>query len=389
MERTGKMEKIMEEHGKFQVVQAKDGYRLFVNGKALYGKPFDEITFDFMNQSFICRKKRDYDFHPVSPDRDGSSYTTSIGDEEYDEDGRFCNYCVNGKFGCRYDGKEILPPIYDDIHKWDRCDVIYTRIGMDIRYFDMHGCEILKKRRAVGSGKDHLEPYYDSEPQHTDIVQTIDCTESPQGDDFCVCYGHRAGLRRQTRSEHMAWIRENASSACRLFRKITLFAPDCYIYSAYMAQSGNGAKHPVDDCLRQLEEFGAFYSSWNTILTILVPRRGCHRRITKQEIKAIRAMQHRTTDRSWTVPAYKKKQNRIACNRFDYITIDAVFKGTTDRIESGAIVLATICFADHWPSREEYAEWERKTKRREKKRRGRKAKKKPYYSKHSPRCHEE
>ena len=117
---------------------------------------------------------------------------------------------------------------------------------------------------------------------------------------------------------------------------------------------------PVDDCLRQLESFGVFDSTWNVILTILVPARGFQHRVSKRELKAIRRLQDRTTDYAG------KPQAGTDCSRFDHITFDAVFKGKTDRIRKGAVVLATICFADHWPTEEEFRKMEKRSRKKSK-----------------------
>ena len=362
---------IVEEHKGVQVVRVSDGYRLICPDGDYFDRSYDEITFDPVKEVFICRKNRDFDSFFLSTMKSGRSSRCTSGDE-ITVDG-VCDFYRGGKFGCRIDGKEILPPVYDDICKWPDCDVIYTRKGMDIRYFDLNGNEILKKRRAIAGEADHLEPYYFDEPQDTDIVQTMDLCERPEGEDFCVCYGRRAGLSRRTRREHMDWIEAQGAEVCKRFRENTLFAWDCYIYSAYKIQSAAGAKRPVADCLRRLEKFGIFDVSWHIILTILVPRRGFQRRITKEELKAIRELQRRETGNlPARVPKYLKKQDRTDCGRADNITVVAIYKGITDRIERGAIVMVTRCFADHWPTPEEYRKMKEKQKRIERRKKKRK-----------------
>ena len=362
---------IIEEHNGVQVVRVSDGYRLICPESDYFDRSYDEITFDPVDELFICRRGRNYDSFFLRTMKSGGSSSCTIGDENT-VDG-VCDFYRNGKFGCRVDGKEILPPVYDEIVKWPDCEVIYTRKGLDIRYFDLNGNEILKKRRAIAGEADHLEPYYDGEPQHTDIVQTMDLCERPEGEDFCVCYGRRAGLSRRTRREHMDRIEAHGGEVCKRFRENTLFAWDCYIYSAHMVQSAADAKRPVADCLRRLEKFGIFDVDWHVILTILVPRRGFQRRITKEELKAIRELQHRKSGNYHPpVPKYLKKQDRTDCGREDRITVDAIYKGMTDRIESGAIVMVTRCFADHWPTPEEYRKMEEKQKRIERRKKKRK-----------------
>lgn len=346
-----KEKQMIEKYKDVQIVRTQEGCRLLCHGRDYFEKCYDEITFDSIDGVFICRKKDDYDTFILSTMKNGGIYRCSLGDE-HTVDG-VCRFYYNGKFGCRMDGREILPPLYDDIQKWADCDVIYTRKGMDVRYFDLQGNEILKNRRPIEGAADHLEPYYCGEPQETEIVQTMDLSERPEGDDFCVCHGHYAGLSRRTRREHMNWIKKQGAEACKRFREITLLTMDCYIYSAYVVQSEKKAKRPVSDCLRQLERLGIFFGGWHVILTILAPQRGFNCRITKEEWKSIREMQRRTSDVYRPVPKDRRKQDRTDCSQEDLITIDAVFKGITHRITSGAMVLATLCFADHWPMQDE------------------------------------
>ena len=344
---------IIEEHNGVQVIKTHGGYCLFCNGEDYFKKVYDEITFDPFGRYFMCRKADSYDSFFVDEMKSGSSLYC---DWTEDDDMIY----ENGKFGLCIDGQEILPPIYDNIEEWDIGDVIYTRRAMEIRYFDLQGNEILKKRREIKNAADYLEPYYCGEPQHTDIVQTIDACEFPEGDDFCRCFEKRVALSRRTRQEHMDWIKKQGSGVYKIFRPNTLFAWDCYIYSAYMIQSENNGEQPLRNCLRQLENMVALESSWHITLLILYPEKGFQHRITKKELKAIREMQYRASDQNCQVPKHLKTQDRTACDKISTVTVDAVYKGVTDRIESGAIVLATLCFADHWPTKEEYKKWEEK-----------------------------
>jgi len=177
---------IIGNHEGVQVVRTPDGYRLIGTGGDFFDRHYDEITFNPHDRCFICRKKRDYDSFFLDGMKGGDCSMCAYGDE-YTRDG-VTDFYRDGKFGCRIGEKEILPPVYDMIEKWSDCDVIYTRKGMEVRYFDLRGNEILKMRRTIEGSADYLEPYYCGEPQNTDIVQTMDMTERPDGEDFCVCH---------------------------------------------------------------------------------------------------------------------------------------------------------------------------------------------------------
>ena len=355
---------IIEEHNGVQVIKMHGGYCLFCDGKNYFKKVYDEITFNPFDRCFMCRKSRSYDSFFVDTMSSGSSsYCMKMSDDD--------EIYYNGKFGLYIDGKEILPPIYDDIIRWNIGEVIYTRRAMEIKYFDLQGNEILRNRREIKDAADYLEPYYCGEPQNTNVVQTLDSCEFPVGDDCCRCFGKRVALSRRTRQEHMDWIKKQSTGACKIFRNNTLFASDCYIYSAYMIQSERNAGNPLGNCFRQLEKIADLESGWNITLLILYPQKGFQHRITKEELKSIREMQYRVSGRSYRGDKCQKKQDRIACGKADTITVDAIYKGVTDRIESGVIVLTTLCFADHWPTQEEYKKWEEKGKRMQRKRRSR------------------
>jgi len=367
---------LIEEHGDVQVFRTKDGFRLFCEGKECFARGYDEITFDPVEQIFLCRWQRNYDIFSLQGKKSCNSWRTSYGDDR-ETDG-CCDFYCEGKFGCRVHGVVILPPVYDDVDKWADCDVIYTRKGMDVRYFDLQGNEILKNRREIPDGKDYMEPYYSDEPQHTNVVQTMDCSERPEGEDFCVCYGYYAGLSRRTRKEHMDWIKRQ-SCVCKRFRDVTLFAWDCYIYSAYLFQSRPDARNPVADCLQQLEALDILWSGWHVILTILAPEHGFQHRITKTELKAIRRTQHRSVGIERWLPKYARAQDRTDCGRDDWTAIDAIYKGKTDRIGKGAIVLATLCFSDHCPTKDEMKKWEEAKARFERHKRKRRKRKPRYF----------
>ena len=111
---------IIEEHNEVQVIKTHSGYCLFCNGKDYFQKVYDEITFDPFGRYFMCRRRENYDSFFVDTMNSGSSsYYLGMSDDD--------KIYYHGKFGLCINGKEILPPVYDEIIKWHAGDVIYTR----------------------------------------------------------------------------------------------------------------------------------------------------------------------------------------------------------------------------------------------------------------------
>lgn len=240
--------------------------------------------------------------------------------------------CDGRRYGLQSaDGREILPIIYDQIYKWPGCDVIYARIGAKIDYSDCNGLPILTKIRDIKGATDTDCPYYIGEPQ-TNIIQLMDSTEQPYGDDFCTCYGRHTGLSRRTCFEHFDFM-ESLSNVKHLGIEChdAFLAWDCYIYASFGAQSAPKSKNPIRSCMRRLKDMRVFVSSWEWFFVVLFPE-DAEVDIEQTEAAVLAELDKQ---KAWVLEP------------------TAVGIGRTDRIKDGAIVYVTRFFRDHWPFMEE------------------------------------
>lgn len=308
------------------------------NGKLLTEIKFDEITLwpPSKEPALLCRQWKNRHLYDINLRRFIVSETAPVSKQDQTtEEGYIVRY-VNGKFGLEFKNREILPPVYDEVYKWLGCNVIYTRIGTVPYYFNTQGKQILNKVRSITNAKDCIYPYYNDEPQ-TNIIQTMDLTNSPIGDDFCVCLGRRTGLSRRTLSEHMQYIQylSNKELIPQFVWDNTLAADDCYIYSASFVESKLEIDKALDQCIRKVDRLYSFGVSWNLIFNIIIP---CEK-YSELTIKYIK----------WRIMQIAEDNES---EQIHYIAI-----GTDSQLKNGLKMLVTRCFCDHWPSDEEYVMW--------------------------------
>lgn len=265
---------ILRHEAEFDIARSLNGrLGLVKDSRPVTEFKYDEITlWPPEYDVFYCREGRDYEWIGAYDGKD-YGYGRSGGYDNVVETDGFIERCVNGMFGIEHKGVQVLPFEFDEAFKWHDCDVLYTRKGSDCAYFDTTGKRILTTVREIPGAEDILEPYYDGEPQ-TNIIQLMDLSDNPQGDDYCQCYGRRAGLSRRTIPEHMALVKRLSTHTALSdsdFAK-NLLAEDCYIFSAHMVQSDGDVVGALDEGIRQLEEKKLFKSSWNLVWNIILPK---------------------------------------------------------------------------------------------------------------------
>ena len=326
----------------FTIVRHEAGYDIAraENGKLGVlkdGKPISQFKYDEITlwppeyHTFYSRMGRDYIAFDVIKG-EVSGYGQSGGYDEVDHTDGFTVRCVDGMFGLEREDQIILPFEFDEVYKWPDCDVVYTRKGTTPAYYDTSGKRILTKAREITGATDMLEPYYCGEPQ-TNIIQLMDLSRSPIGEDFCHCYGRRAGLSRRTISEQVTLIK-NLSSATSLTDSDfadNLLAWDCYIFSAFMVEAEGNIPEAIDDCFRQMDKMELFDVSWSLIWNFIFPKGSC------------------------TESAKEYAKSKLPAEAEDGCGISnpIIAFGEDESLTNGVKIMVTRCFCDHWPTLEE------------------------------------
>ena len=294
---------IVKEDGAFQKVQDPDTglYGLVYNDKPLTEPTWFEVT--LFPKYWYLRKNQEERIYYVDSDRYAKSTGGSENEDETQDDGSVITYNhSNGKYGfVNKNGQRLLENAYDEIYKWDDCDVVYTRNGREIKYYNSAGSQILTHVRDIPDATDFRYPYYFGEPQ-TNIIQTMDMSENPVGDDFCICHGMRTGLSRRTRREHMAYL-EGIANVKRISRKAkrAFKSKYTYIYAGFVVQSSPNSIHPVYDCLKQLWDFEEFESTWQWQFVIVLPQKPTIQQKQEAEWLVERIMTSGDVSRSHTI----------------------------------------------------------------------------------------
>ena len=322
----------IEEFAKFRTVRNDNGLLgLEYRGEMIVPCQYYEIT--RMDDYFLCRKTG-FEQHV---DFDGEIYYTEESPSEKEEEEElndgFIQTWARGKYGVLTPSREtILPPVYDEVYKWQDCDVIYTRQGAVAKYFDTDGNQILCNVRNIVDAEDELEPYYEGEPQ-TNVIQLMDLSDEPVGDDFCQCHGRRAGLSRRLCPEHFEYLQGTADVVpFENADRDSFLADDCYIFASFAVQSAPGCKYPVCDCIEQIAKMKEYDSSWWWMYLVLYP--------ADAEIDVER-------DR-WI---FRCLDLDVSCN-----SVNGVAFGRSKHVRHGVKVIATRYFRDHWPTDEEMRE---------------------------------
>lgn len=316
---------IIAEDGSFQKIQNFESglYGLLYNGKFLTDASWFEVT--RFPKYWYLRKNQEERIYYVDSDRYDKSTGGRENEDETQDDGSIVTYDqTTGKYGyVDKNGQRLLENVFDEIFKWDDCDVVYTRNGREIKYYNTAGVQILTHIRNIPDANDYRYPYYTGEPQ-TNIIQTMDMSQHPIGDDFCYCHGIHTGLSRRTRTEHMAYL-ESVANVNRISReaKRAFKSKYTYIFASFVVQSTPNSIHPIYDCLKQLWDFEEFESTWQWQFVIVLPQ--------KPTIQ-----QKREAD--WLVECIMTSG--------DLSTSHTIAYGVDESLKEGAIVYATRFFWD-------------------------------------------
>lgn len=318
---------IIETDGDFHKIQDPETglFGLLIGDKLRYAPEWFEVT--RYPKYWYLRKNQESQCYFFATKKYSRTTGGPTNADKIQDDNSIISYDnKTGKFGfINYCGVRILNNDYDEIYKWDECDVVYTRKGRVVKYYDTSGNKILKHIRNIPNATDYDEPYYIGEPQ-TNIIQTMDMTANPVGDDFCTCYGIRTGLSRRTRPEHMAFL-ESIANERRISRraKRVFKSKYTYIFSSFVVESTPGASRPIYDCLKQLWDREIFESSWGWIIVVVLPQ--------KPTIE-----QKQETD--WLIDC-------IMANGFSYA--HRIAYGINPTLKEGAVIYATRVFKDAGP----------------------------------------
>lgn len=316
---------IVAEDGSFQKIQNLESglYGLLYNGNFLTDPSWFEVT--RFPKYWYLRKNQEERIYYVDSDRYDKSTGGRENEDETQDDGSIVTYDqTTGKYGyVDKNGQRLLENVFDEIFKWDDCDVVYTRNGREIKYYNTAGIQILTHIRNIPDANDYRYPYYTGEPQ-TNIIQTMDLSQHPIGDDFCYCHGIHTGLSRRTRTEHMAYL-ERVANVKRISReaKRAFKSKYTYIFASFVVQSTPNSIHPIYDCLKQLWDFEEFESTWQWQFVIVLPQ--------KPTIQ-----QKREAD--WLVECIMTSG--------DLSTAHTIAYGVDESLKEGAIVYATRFFWD-------------------------------------------
>lgn len=289
---------------------------------------YNEIT--RMDDYYLCRKSG----AEVYIDFNGKVFQkceyAPARDESMTSEGFVIIRNGNGKFGLLSpERREILPQDYDDIHKWMSCDVIAARRGNRVFYYDTAGKQILTNVRDIPTADDELYPYYIGEPQ-TNVIQLMDLSSDCVGDDYCFCYGRKAGLSRRLHSDHMVYLQRLANVIPFRQGDIDSFkAWDTYIYASFAVDSDKN----LVECIDKLISMGLYRSSWYWMYLVLLPENA-----SGEEIE----------NAKWIIECL---HHDLSSN-----TVKGVAFGKSASIKQGVKIIATRYFRDHWPSAEEFEE---------------------------------
>jgi len=297
---------------------------------------YDEIT--LFDDKYFCRKIEDYiwiDQECYVRSRHTVNSTWVSEDEEDDdndallkeEDGVIYKY-QKGKFGVLDKNKNvILPCNFDDVWRWENCDVIEVRTGTRYQYFDMNANPILTRHR-YGPVDNLLSPYSISEQQNDIALMTMEFVDSCYDEQCCVCYGRPTRLDRILRQDVEGMMRfpcEYQRFPADAFHRFNGW--DTYIYRAYIAHGKSS--NPMGDCVRQLHEMRCYSTSWSYLDKVLTNE---NTRLSEQELELL---QFAASD----------------CETGGQTTIGY---GIDNKLADGEVkVLHIEYFSDHWPNDED------------------------------------
>ena len=292
---------------------------------------YDEIT--LFGDKYYCRKKNDY----VWIDQNGhtcknNTWTSEDGSNALlkEKNGVIYKY-QNGKYGVlRKDKSVILPCSFDEVQRWEHCDVIETRTGTRYQYFDMNAKPILTKHRN-GLVDDMFSPYSIDEQQNDIALMIMEFVDNCYDEQCCVCYGHSTRLDRILRQDVEGMMRSHCEYQrfpADAFHRFNGW--DTYIYRAYIAHGKSD--NPMGDCIRQLHEMRCYSSSWFYLDKVLTNE---NTHLTEQELELL---QYAAND----------------CGESQQTTIGYGIDNTL--ADGEAKILHIEYYADHWPSDEEYTE---------------------------------
>lgn len=317
----------IEEYQQFKIV--RDGKGLL--GLIYYGEVIEPCEYNEisrMDRYFLCRKSgcvKHIGFNSI----EGMVQTSAPPPKEEVVANGYIVICNDMlKYGLLSpDREEILPPEYDNLFKWKDCNVVAARKGDQVKYFNTAGKQILTCIRHIDGATDWLYPYYIGEPQ-TNVVQLMDLTSNCEGDDFCECYGFRAGLSRRLHSEHAAYLQSLANVVPFRKKEIESFlADDCYIFASFAFDSENG----IVGCINRWKEIECYRSGWSWMYLVLFQDAP-----TPKDIEQTK----------WAFKCLGEDNS--------YNSVDGLAFGVSDSVNKGVKLIATRYFRDHWPTEEEW-----------------------------------
>ena len=246
----------------------------------------------------------------------------------------FRPFCKMGKYGLKNRKKDFCPPVFDEIYKWRNCNVIQGKIKNHSVYFDLNGKAILKNKRHIDGADDNQSPYFFNDYGSKNIVLTADCSDEPQGEDFCECYKCKTGFTRRTFAEYCKWLSKISNIEPLDIAKTRIMSKYAWGHSSYIVQSHRtGSKKPLANCIMQLLRRDLI-DTFSVIFTILVPEDSPDRELTHKEIANIYQI-------------IKPLPNSRDVN------IVGISKGRTNRIKSGVMLVMTQFVYDRPPWCEE------------------------------------
>lgn len=251
----------------------------------------------------------------------GDSNAQEMIDYQCQSDG-YRSFCKMGKYGLKKREKDFCPPVFDEICKWRKCNVIQGKINNFSIYFDLNGKAILKNKRYIDGADDNQSPYFFNGYGSEKIVLTADCSDDPQGEDFCECYKCKTGFARRTFAEYCKWLSEISNIEPLDVEKSRIMSKYAWGHSSYIVQSHRtGSKKPLANCIMQLLRRNLI-DTFNVIFTILVPEDSSDHELTHKEIANIHQVIRDGT-------------------KGDNFYITGISKGRTNRIKSGVMLVLT------------------------------------------------